>query len=145
MKRIQRRILGSKCSITYHTNYFEGVPPQVVPITPHHVMHADEETIIHDVHLFQELRVSFELLCEECPLLRPQLQSLASVDPVEVLERDLVLFFGGLFLRVESTNCAALEVVSLVNIFVWREKVVHDDKVNLPPPRQFYTMKTIEA
>ena len=131
--------------ITHHTDYFEGISPQVVSVTPHHVVYTDEETVIHDVHFFQELRVSFELFRQECPLLRPQLQSFASVDPVEVLECDLILFFGSLILRVESSNCTTLKVVCLVNVFVRWEKVVHNDEVDLPPSRQFHAMKAIEA
>ena len=145
-RELNHRILGPRRGlITHHTDYFEGVSPQVVSISPHHIVHPDEETIIHDVHLFQKLRISFKLFRQECPLLWPQLQSFASVDPVEVLECDLVLFFGSLLLRVESPNRAALKVVCLVNVFVRWEKVVHDDEVDFPPSRQFHAMKTIEA
>ena len=98
-------------------------------------MHTDEETVIHNIHFFQEFGIPFELFRQERPLLWPQLQSFASVDPVEVLKCDLVLFFGSFVLRVESPNSTALEVVCLVDVFVRWEQVVHDDEVDLPPSR----------
>ena len=145
MKSAQLSIPKGRGVITHHADYLEGVSPQVISITPHHIVHTDEETIIHDVHLFQELRISFELFRQERPLFRPQLQSFVPVDPVEVLECDLVLFFSSLLLRIESPNCTALKVICLVNVFVRREKVVHNDEVDLPPSRQLHPMKTIEA
>jgi len=145
-RQLSHYILGLKYwVITHHADYFEGISPQVVSITPHHVMHTDEQAVIHDVHLFQKLRIPFELFRQECPFLWPQLQSFSSVDPVEVFERHLVLFFCSLFLRVESTNCAALEVVRFMDVLVGREKVVHYDEMNLSPSWQLHAMKAIEA
>lgn len=96
-------------------------------------MYPNEKTVIHDVYFFQELCVSFELLGQKCPFLRPQLQSFSPVDPVEVLQGDLVLFLDSHFLWVESTNSTPLEIVCFVDVFMRWEKVVHDDKVDLPP------------
>ena len=58
----QRSILGSKCWVrTHHTDYFECVSPQIISIAPVHVVNADEKTVIHDVDLFEERGISFEL------------------------------------------------------------------------------------
>ena len=44
-----------------------------------------------------------------------------------------------------TTDCAALEIVSFMNVFVRREEVVHDNEVDFPSPWELDTTETIEA
>jgi len=95
------------------------------------------------LEILEELGVAAELLSKKGTLFRTELEFLAAVDPVDVLEhRPWVLTCT--LLRIYTTDGATLEVVRLMNIFMGREKVVHDHEVYLAPMWKFDAVQTIE-
>ena len=107
-------------------------------------MDADEQAVIHHTDAAQELCIASQLLCQQCPLLRAELEQLAPVDPVEVFEHSSRIC-SGFFLGVFPPNCAPLEIIRLVDIPVGREQIVHNDKVDLATMRQLDTVQTVKA
>jgi hypothetical protein len=96
------------------------------------------------LELLEELGVAAELLCEEGALFRTELELLATIDPVEVLEHRPRILTCTL-LRIYSTDGATLEVVRFMNIFMGREEVVHDHEMDLATMWKFDAMQTIET
>ncbi len=92
----------------------------------------------------EELGVAAKLLREEGTFLGTQRELLTALDPIEVLQHRPRVFTSTL-LGVYPTDCAALEIVRLVDILMSREEVVHDHKVYLASMRKFDTMKAIET
>ena len=89
--------------------------------------------------MLEQLRVAPDLLRQQRPLLRPELETLPAVDPIEVLEyRTRVLTCS--LLRVLAPDRTSLEVVRLVDVLVRREEVVHDHKVDLAPVRELHAV-----
>jgi hypothetical protein len=129
---------------TYRRVDLERVATDVVTVPARGVVDADEQRVVHDVQVLEELGVAAELLGEERAALGPDLELLAAVDPVEVLEhRARVL--GRPRLGVLAPDGAALEVVRLVHVLVRREKVVHDHEVDLVPARELDAVEAVEA
>ena len=127
-----------------HRKHLQGITPNVIAVTPLQIVYAHEKTIIHHIELLQELRIPSKLLSEESPLLRTELEGLSSVDPIEVLEdgpRVLPCFL----LWVLPAHGAPFEIVGLVNIFVPREKIVHDHEMDLTSSGELDSMKAIES
>ena len=107
-------------------------------------MDADEQTVIHHTDAAQELCIASQLLCQQCPLLRAELEHLAPVDPVEVFEHSSRVC-SGFFLGVFPPDRAPLEIIRLVNIPMGWEQVVHDDKVDFATMRQLDTVQAVKA
>jgi len=88
------------------------------------------------VELLEKLGVATELLREEGSLLRTELEFLAAIDPIEVFKHRTRILASAV-LGVQPTNSATFEVVGFVNIFMGREKVVHDHEMDLAPVWKF--------
>ena len=122
----------------------EGVASDVVAVPALHVVYADEERVIHHLEHLEKLGVAAELLREERTFLGAEREFLATLDPIEVLKHRPRVFTSTV-LGVYPTDCAALEIVCLVDILVSREEVVHDHKVNLASMGKFDAVEAIET
>ena len=122
----------------------ERVPPHVILVSPPHIMDPNEQRVIHHAQLLQQLRIPPELLCEQSAFLRAQLERLAAVDPVEVLQyRTRVL--RRTLLRVLTADGRALEIVRLVDVLVRGEEVVHDHEVDFASVGKLDAVEAVEA
>jgi len=117
-----------------HREDLEGVLPQIIFITPLHIMDSDQQAIVHNMYRLQELRISSELLGQQCPLFRSKFEHISAVDPVEIFENSPRVS-RSFFLRILSAHGAALQVVRFVYILMWREKVVHDHEMDFASMR----------
>lgn len=100
-KRARYRPVG-----TYLENGQHAIP-QIIPIALDHIMESDQQTVIHDAHFLQELRVGPQLLLEKRPLLRSEIERPPTVDPVEVLQ-DGSRVCSGLFFGILSADRRSL-------------------------------------
>lgn len=122
----------------------QGVAADVVLVTTTHVMYANEQTVVHDAELLQELRVSPELLRQKRTLFWTELERLVTVDPVEILQRRAWVL-ACTFFRVLPPNRRSLQVISLVDVPMGREEVVHDDEVDLVSVRELNAVQSIKS
>lgn len=96
------------------------------------------------MEILEQFGVSSDLLRQQSSFLRAELEGLPAVYPVEVLEYGARVL-AGLVLWILTAHRTALQVVRFMYVFVWREEVVHDDKVDLPAVGQLYPVQTVEA
>jgi len=122
---------------------FQRIFPYVIAIASLHVVNPDKQAIIHDVDFPQQFCISSQLLRQQSSFLWSELQHLATVDPIQVLQ-DSPWVCSGLFLRILSSHSATLQVIRLMDIPMGREEIVHDNEVNFSSVRKLDTMKSIE-
>jgi hypothetical protein len=115
----------------------------VVLVASFHVVYSDQQRIVHYSDVTQEIAIPSKLFPKQGSLFWPKLEHPASVEPVEVLQRGLGVDLG-FFFRVFSAHRRPLKIVGLVDIAMWREQIVHDDKVNLATAWQLDPMQAVE-
>ena len=64
----------------------ESISAHVIAITTLHVVDADKKGVVHDIKALEEFRISPQLFRQESTFLWADLQCLASIDPIEVLQ-----------------------------------------------------------
>lgn len=106
-------------------------------------MDANEQTVVHDTERLEKFGVPPQLLRQKRTLFRTKLERLATVDPVEVLERRAWVLACTLF-RELPPNSRALQVVCLVDVPMRREEVVHDHEVDLLPAGKLDAVQSVK-
>jgi hypothetical protein len=117
---------------------------QVVPVAPFHVVNADKKRIIHDPHPLQEFHVAPQLFREQGSLLGTEFEGSTTIDPVQIFQDSLWIRFR-LVLGIFSAESGTFEIISLMDIAMRGEEVVHDYKVDFAPARELDSMQAVEA
>lgn len=115
-----------------YLEHLQSVSPQVIPITALHIVYSDKQAIIHNIHPLQKFGVAFELFRQEGTFLWAELYDFVTIDPIQIFE-DSSGILSRLCFGVFSSDRAPLEIVRFVNITMWWEKIVHDDKMDFVP------------
>jgi hypothetical protein len=105
---------------TTHRKHFESVIPHVVAIPSPHVVDADQQTVVHHTDAAQELCVASYLFRQQCSLFWAELEQLAPINPIEILEH-CSRICSSLFFGILPPNRAPFEIVGFMDVPMGRE------------------------